>query len=53
VTVDTVVLGKFQAASVSKITVELTTFFPCTLMSKTKYDGECFTVSDVKISHSI
>ena len=26
---NTVVLGKFQAACVSKITVELTTFLPC------------------------
>jgi len=29
VTVDTVVLGKLQAACISKITVELTTFLPC------------------------
>ena len=34
--VDTVVLGKFQAACVSKITVELTTFLPCSLMSETE-----------------
>ena len=34
VTVDTVVLGKCQAACVSKITVELTTFLPCSLMSE-------------------
>ena len=40
-TVDTVVLGKFQAACVSKITVELTTFLPCGLMSETEYNGEC------------
>jgi len=36
VTVDTVVLGKCQAACVSKITVELTTFLPCSLMSETE-----------------
>jgi len=35
--VDTVVLGKFQAACISKITVELTTFLPCSLMSETEY----------------
>jgi len=29
--VDTVVLGKFQAACVPKITVELTAFLPCSL----------------------
>jgi len=39
VTVDTVVLGNFQAACVSKITVELTTFLPCSLMSETEYNG--------------
>ena len=55
-TVDTVVLRKFQAACVSKITVELTTFLPCSLMSETKYNGECcecFTAYDVKRSRSI
>ena len=31
-TVDTVVLGKPQAACISKITVELTTFSPCSLI---------------------
>ena len=36
VTVDTVVLGKCQAVCVSKITVELITFLPCTLMSETE-----------------
>ena len=34
VTVDTVVLGKFQAACISKITVERTTFLPCILTNK-------------------
>ena len=55
-TVDTVVLRKFQAACVSKITVELTTFLPCSLTSETKYNGECcecFTACDVKRSRSI
>jgi len=33
-TVDTVVLDKFQATCISKITVELTTFLPCILMNK-------------------
>ena len=36
VTVDAVVLGKCQAACVSKITVELTTFLPCSLISETE-----------------
>ena len=36
VVVDTVVLGKFQAACVSKITIGLTTFLPCSLMNKTE-----------------
>ena len=36
VTVDTVVLGKLQAACTSKITVEPTTFFPCILMNETE-----------------
>jgi len=36
-TVDTVVLGKFQAACISKITVELTTFLPCILTNETEY----------------
>jgi len=36
VSVDTVVLGECQAACVSKITVELTIFLPCTLMSETE-----------------
>ena len=55
-TVDTVVLRKFQGACISKITVELTTFLPCGLMSETKYIGECcrcFTACDVKRSCSI
>ena len=55
-TVDTVVLGKCQAACISKITVELTTFLPCSLMSEMEYNGECFgcfTASDIKHSHSI
>jgi len=54
--VDTVVLRKFLAARISKITVELTTFLPCRLMSKTKFIGECcgcFTACDVKRSRSI
>ena len=54
--VDTVVLRKFQAACVSKITVELTTFLPCSIMSETDYNGECcgcFTACDVKRSRSI
>jgi len=58
VTVDTVILGKFQAACVPKITVELTTFSPCSLMSKTEYNGECcgcftFTACVVKRSRPI
>ena len=56
VTVNTVVLGNFQAACVSKITVELTTFLPCSLMSETEYNRECcghFTACDVKYSRSI
>ena len=55
-TVDTVVLCKLQAACISKITIELTTFLPCSLMSKTKYIGECcgcFMACDVKRSRSI
>ena len=54
--VDTVVLGKFQAACVSKITVELTTFLPCSLMSEMEYNGECcrrFMACDVKRSCSM
>ena len=39
--VDTVVLRKFQAACISKITIELPTFLPCGLMSEKKYIGEC------------
>ena len=38
VKVDTVVLGKFQAACASKITVELTTFLPCSLMREMEYN---------------
>ena len=38
-TVDTVVLGKFQAACISRITVELTTFLLCVLTIK--QNGEC------------
>ena len=41
VKIDTVVLGKCQAACVSKITVEPTTFLPCGLMSETEYNREC------------
>ena len=37
-----VVLGKFQAACIPKITVELTTFLPCILMSETEYNEEMF-----------
>jgi len=54
--VDTVVLGECQAACVSKITVELTTFLPCSLTSETEYNGECcgcFTAFDVKRSRSM
>ena len=40
-TVNTVVLCKFQAACISKIIVELTTFLLCDLMSKMKCIGEC------------
>ena len=35
-----VVLGKFQAACIPKITVELTTFLPCILMSETEYNAK-------------
>ena len=35
-TVDTVVLGKFQTACISKITVELTTFLPYSLTNVTE-----------------
>jgi len=55
-TVDTVVLGKFKGDCVSKITVELTTSLPCSLMSKTEYNGECcrcLTACDVKRIRSI
>jgi len=38
VTVDTVVLGKLQAACISKITVELTAFLPCGLMNETEHN---------------
>jgi len=50
-----VVLGKFQAACIPKITVELTTFLPCILMSKTECNEECcgcFTTFDIKCSCS-
>jgi len=56
VTVDTVILDKFQAAYVSKITVELTTFLPCSLKNKTECNGgycSGFTTFDVKRSCSI
>ena len=59
VTVDTVVLGKFQAACVSEITVELTTvYFFClaVLWAKrniTEHVCSCFTACDVKCNHSI
>ena len=39
--IDIVVLGKWQAACVSEIIVELTTFLPCSLMSEMEYNGEC------------
>ena len=51
--VDAVVLGKCQAACV---TVALTSFLPCSLMSEMEYNGECcgcFTAYDVKRSRSI
>ena len=55
VRVDTVVLGKLQAACISKITVEPTTFLPCGLMNETtEHNRECyrhFTACDVKCSH--
>ena len=35
--VDTVVLGKCQAACISEITVELTTFLPCSLTNEMDY----------------
>ena len=38
VKVDIVVLGKFQAACTSKITVELTTFLFCILTNKMEYN---------------
>ena len=53
VTVDAVVLGKFQAACISKITIELTTFLPCIVTNKTEYNSGCFMASDVKCSRSI
>jgi len=56
VTVDTVVLGKLQAACISKITVEPTTFLPCSLKNETEYNRECyrhFTHCDVKRIRSI
>jgi len=52
-TVDMVVLGKFQAACISKINVELTTFLLCVLTIKR--NGErfrCFMAGDVKCSRS-
>jgi len=48
-TVDTVVFGKFQAAFVSKITVELTTFLPCSLMNEMEYNSECCECLHVRI----
>ena len=45
VKVDTVVLGKLQAACISKITVELTIFLSCILMNETEYIME--SVADV------
>jgi len=56
VKVDTIVFGKFQAACISKITVELTAFLPCTIMSEMKYNGECcgcFTTNEIKCGRSI
>jgi len=56
VTVDTVILRKFQAVCISKSTVELTTSLPCSLMSEMEYNRECcgcFTAYDVKRSCSI
>ena len=41
-TIDTVVLRKFRAACVSKITVEITTFVPYSLMRETEYNGGRF-----------
>jgi len=38
-TIDTVVLSKFQAACISEITVEDATFLLCSLI---KYNGGCF-----------
>ena len=54
--VDTVVLRKFRAACVSKITVDITTFLPYSLMRETKYNGgdfSCFTAGDVNCKCSI
>ena len=56
VTVDTVVLGKFHDAGVSKITAELTTFLPCSLTNKTECNRgyhSCFAACNVKCSCSI
>ena len=54
-TVHTVVLRKFRAACVSKITVEITT--SChSLMKETDYNGRrfgCFTAGDVTCKRSI
>ena len=55
-TLDTVILGKFRAACVSKITVELTTFLPCIPVEETECNGSCcgsFMASDVKCSHTL
>ena len=49
-------MRKFPAACVSKITVEIATFLPCSLMKETEYNGGCFgccTAGDVKRSRSI
>ena len=56
VTVDTVILGKFQAACFSKITIELTAFLSCIPKNEMEYNRGCcgcFTASDVKCSLSI
>ena len=50
VAVDTVVLSKLQVACVSKITVELATFFPCILTTEMEYNSGCFVACDIKCS---
>ena len=51
-TADTVVLGKFQAACIPKITVELTTFLPCSLTNETEYNKDVADVSQPVTSNA-